>query len=476
VTTTSEPAIAPGTQPVPWRPVLALAWPVLAQHLLIFSVGICDRFLAGHVEPTETTEPIAYQAAQTTAHYLAWFLSSYTVVVSAGATALVARFIGAGDFKLAVRTTHQVLLLAVAFGLLGSVVGLIGLDPIVDLLQVRGEAAELTRAYLRPLFLLLVFQVVMLAGIACLVGAGDTRAGMYVLGGVALVNLPLAWGCVHGLGPLPRLGFEGIAWGTAMSNLLGGLAVLAILARGRAGLAWRLRGLRPDPALIRRLLRVSVPAAFDSLSVAAGHLWFLSIVNRLGYYASTAHGIALGWEALAYLSGSAFGVAAMTLVGQNLGAGRPDQAARSGWTAFALGCGAMSFMGVVFFVFAPEMFALFCAKPNQQPAIAMGVPILRLVAFAMPAAASCFVFLPALRGAGDTRVPVLFTWIGFLGVRIPLAYLLTLDQIDLGPLGVWPGGNLGLFGAWLAMCADLVVRGGFFLVRFASGRWQRIQV
>src|SRR5262249_44880167 len=160
---------------------------------------------------------------------------------------------------------------------------------------------------------------------------------------------------------------------------------------------------------------------------------------------------ALGWEALGYLPGMAFGTAAMTLVGQNLGAGRPEMAARSGWVAFGMGCGLMSLMGVVFAVLAEPMFAQFCPSPDQQPIIAAGVPVLRLVAVGMPACACTIILLFALRGAGDTRVPVLFTWVGFLFVRIPLAYLLTADQLELGVLGTWPGAGLGLYGAWLAM-------------------------
>jgi Na+-driven multidrug efflux pump len=272
------------------------------------------------------------------------------------------------------------------------------------------------------------------------------------------------------------MGFRGIALGTGLSHTVGGLVVLAVLARGRAGLRLRWRDLRPDLALSRRLLRISVPAGLDSLSVVAGQLWFLSIINRLGDAAATAHGIAIGWEALAYQSGAAFGTAAMTLVGQNLGARRPRQAARSGWTAFALGCGVMSFMGAVFYTLAPQMFALFCPNPVQAEVITLGVPVLRLVAFAMPVFACTQIFTSALRGAGDTRVPLLFTWTGFLGIRIPLAYALTADSLDLGALGVWPGGGLGLFGAWLAMFADLQVRGAFFLARFASGRWQALRV
>jgi Na+-driven multidrug efflux pump len=166
----------------------------------------------------------------------------------------------------------------------------------------------------------------------------------------------------------------------------------------------------------------------------------------------------------------------MTLVGQNLGAGRPEEAARAAWRSFLLACATMSFMGAIFFTFAPEMFRLFCPQPEQQSIVAAGVPVLRLVAFAMPPLASTIVFTFSLRGAGDTRVPVLFTWIGFFVVRIPLAYFLTRATVNLGPLGTWAGLHLGLLGAWWAMFADLVLRGMFFFLRFTHGAWKRQKV
>lgn len=459
-----------------WRLVLFLAWPVLLQQLLIFSVTLSDRFLAGHFRPPDPSQHTAYQSAQTTATYLGWFITCYSYLVSVGGTALTARFIGAGDRAGAARVTHQTLLLAATMGLLGTVVGRAGVEGLIGLLQLRGPAFGFASAYLRPIFLLLVFQVVENAGIACLVGAGDTRTGLWVKTAVAVVNLPLAWGLYHGAGPLPALGFEGIAWGTALSETFGALAVLSVLARGRAGLRLAPRLFRPDPSLLFRILRVSVPAGLDGLSLVTGQLWFLSVVNRLGDTASTAHGIALTWEALGYLSGIAFGTAAMTLVGQSLGARQPAQAARSGWVALGIGGAWMSLMGAVFFTLAPPMFRLFCPNPEQHEAVALGVPVLRLVAFAMPPSACCFILTYALRGAGDTRVPLLFTWTGFLGVRIPLAYLFTTGGLDLGPLGRLPGLRLGLWGAWLAMFADLTLRGGFFLARFAGGRWKNVRV
>jgi putative MATE family efflux protein len=480
MTDTAKLNPAPNDVPLPlpsWRVVVALALPVLAQQGLSFLVILSDRFLAGHLTTASAQEKLAVQAAQTTAHYLAWFITCYNVLVTVGSTALVARCIGARDRRLAVEVTHQSLLLAVFLGLLATVWAFLGgVRWLVHFLRLRGDAADNATEYLLILFGLIVFQTVEVAGIACLVGAGDTRTGLWVMAGVACVNVPLAWGFSRGYYFLPRLGFAGIAVGTALSYTLGGLVVVTVLARGRFGLKLSVRDFRPRLDLLYRLLRISVPAGFDSGSVVAGQLWFLSIINQLGNDASSAHGIAIGWEGLGYLSGAAFGTAAMSLVGQNLGAGRPEDASRAGWMSFALAGGIMSLMAVVFYTLAPVMFRLFCPDPEQAKIIELGVPVLRLVAFAMPALASTIVFTYALRGAGDTRVPVIFTWIGFFLVRVPLAYYLAWPHIDVPVFGSVPGMNLGLYGCWLAMFADIVVRGVFFSLRFAHGAWRQQKV
>ncbi len=454
-----------------WRRVVVLVWPVLLQQWLVLCVPLFDTYLAGSSSQLAGAAQTASQAAQTTAGYLLWFITCYTVFVSVGSTALVARLTGAGDRLGARHAANQGLLLAVVLGLVGSVLGLVGMPSLLTALQLHGDSLQFALDYLQPLFWLLVFQMVEQAGIACLVGAGDTRSGSWVLGVVAVVNIPLAWYLNR------TFGFQGIALGTAISHTLGALAVVAVLVRGRAGLLLQARQLLPDAGLLWRILRVSIPAGADSMSVGVAQLWFLSIVNGLpDLAAQAAHGIALRWEALGYQSGAAFGTVAMTLVGQYLGARRPDLAARGAWTSFALGGGLMTLMGVVFYTLARPMFLLSCPYEHQRDIVEQGVPVLQLVAFAMPALAATTILTSSLRGAGDTRLPVLFTWFGFFVVRIPLAYALTQPQLDFGTWGVVPGGNLGLYGAWLAMCADLLVRGAFFVARFAGGRWQRVRV
>src|SRR5439155_23214347 len=143
-------------------------------------------------------------------------------------------------------------------------------------------------------------------------GVGNQRTGTWVLGGVAIINVPLAWLFHHGGGPIPAMGFTGIALGTAVSQMIGGLAVLVLLIRGRAGLRLKMRWLRPDFSLLRRLMRISVPAGLDSLMLAVGQLFFLAVINRLsaepnGVHSVAAHGIALRCEAISFLLGTAFG-------------------------------------------------------------------------------------------------------------------------------------------------------------------------
>src|SRR5260370_28587106 len=104
-----------------WPEVLRLAWRVLARQFLILLVGLSDRYLAGHFHPHDESQQVSYQAAQTTANYLSWLIVCYTVLVSVGSTALVARSVGAGDRRLAIRVSHQSILLAIVFVLASTI-------------------------------------------------------------------------------------------------------------------------------------------------------------------------------------------------------------------------------------------------------------------------------------------------------------------------------------------------------------------
>ncbi|MFO0938055.1 MAG: MATE family efflux transporter [Gemmataceae bacterium] len=442
------------------RQLILLALPALAQQYIFFFIQNYDQFLARDFSST-------HKAALTTANYLYWFVSSYSVIVSAGATAVVGRMVGAKDWGTANRAVGQSILLAFGFGLFGTIAGLIGIPSLLSAVQLDAESKQIAYEYLTPLACILAIQMIETAGIACLVGAGDTLTGLLILIIVATVNVPIAYSLSTGAWGMPNLGFTGIAFGTATSHCAGGSLILFLLLRGKSGLKVRTSDLWPDRSILRRILRVSLPAAFDSLSVAVCQFWFLGIVNLLGPAVASGHGIALRWEGLGYLSGAAFSSAGASLVARNLGAARPDRAARGGWYAFLIGGALMSLWGIVFASLARPMCQLFVGEDSDQhdQVVDAGIIALRTIACVMPWLAASIIFTGCLRAAGDTRIPVVFTWIGFLGIRIPLAYLLSHSFFH------W-----GIFGIWLAMNVDIVVRGSLLFFRFFSGKWKDIRV
>ena len=457
---------APGTL----RPMLRLAMPVLAEQLLVILVWFSDRLLVGHYLETK------HQAAITLMAYVLWLMYGMFSLVGIGATAMVARFVGAGDLQAARRATNQSLLLGAVLAAVVTLAGVLLGQWAVLALQLEGEAAVLATRYLD--FMLWVMPLIMIeaVGIACLRGAGDMVAGLVIMAIVNAVNVAVSWSLVLGLGPLPCLGWDGIAIGTMCGYGVGGILVTALLIRGRRGLLVRWRWLRPELNLIRRLLWTGVPGGLDMLSIIGCQLWFVAVINQLGNVSAAAHGVAICVESLIFLPGAAFQTAAATLAGQYLGAGDFRKAGRSVLMACMVGGGLMIGVGVVVYLQAQPLARLF-VKPEEIEVAWLATPLLRTVSVAVPALALTMILSGALRGAGDTRWPLIFSLVGLLGVRIPGAYWLAFPEIAIPVIG-WtvPGWGLGVLGAWYAMVTDLSVRAVLILYRFSHGGWKRVKV
>ena len=452
--------------PVSDRAMLArifqLGSPVLIEQALLYLVGVSDTILTGRYLGANDL------AAVTVSGYLFWFLETLLVIVSIGSTALVARFFGANEREEAVVVCEQSMMLAILAGLIIAVSGWVAAPGLVSMLNLEGEAGRSAVMFLRIIVLATPFLSCTIVGIAALQGAGDTKTGMWLMIFFNVMNIVLSWSLVQGLGPIPALGLKGIAIGTSASETTAGLIVLALLIRGCSGLKIRVKGWRPSLSVIRRILRISIPAAGESIANIIGQLWFLSLINKLGPIATAAHGVAIRCEAISFLSVAAFSVPASTLTGQYLGAKRPDLAARSAKLCWLIGVLAMTVLGMILIIAARPMFSIFLG--DRQPEVtSVGVPVLRVVAFAMPALATIVILSGALRGAGDTRWPSVIVFFGYLAVRIPLTYWLSNSTPD-GGLG-W-----GLYGAWIAMLADLFVRGGLMMTRFLQGGWRFVKV
>ena len=447
--------------------MLRLAFPVLLEQLLAMLVGLVDMWLAGRFLEQQ------HLAAIGLISYVLWLIPCLFGMVAIGAMAMTARFVGAADWEMARRVTHQAFLAGLVVAILATAaVGLLA-APFVAATQLAPDAAPLAVLYLQILVPAVPAIMVEQVGIGCLRGAGDTVAGLLAMSIVNVLNV--AVGAALVTGPL-QMGISGLAIGTACGHVAGAIIVAGFLIRGRAQLRLRWTQFVPDLPLMRRLLRIGVPGGLDMVAVVSCHLWFLSIINALGTLQAAAHGLGIRIESLAYLPGTAFQVAAATLAGQYLGAGDRRRATRAVASACLAGGVLMSGAGFVFFFAGHELTAIFLGQQTDEVAN-WTVPLLKIVAFSMPSLALSMVLTGALRGAGDTRWPLLFTFIGFIGIRIPLAYVLAWDAIPL-PFVAWTisGFGLGVIGAWYAMITDIIVRSVLVAIRFWQGGWQEVAV
>ncbi|HEY1068742.1 MAG TPA: MATE family efflux transporter, partial [Pirellulales bacterium] len=405
----------------------------------------------------------AHLAAGSSVGYLLWLLTELFVFVAVGSTALIARFTGAGDRAAAVRAVHQSFLL----GAIGAVIATAGCltfgERLVQLVGLHGESADLALDFLGWVFPVLPCIMVEAVAVASLRGVGDVRGGLWIMALVNFVNVAFSWALMFGIGPLPALGWEGVAAGTALGHVAGAALAISFFVRGRDGLRFSRPLFRPDFDLCRRILRIGIPGGLDMLAVILCQIWFLSIVNGLGDLAGAAHGVAIRVESLAFTPGTAFQVAATTMVGLYLGAGDPRGAIRAVQLACLLAGAVICLASVGFYFFGAEIASLW-VSPDKVGVIEQSADLLKIVAFGAPALTFIMILTAALRGAGDTRWPLAINLFGFLTIRIPLAYLLAYSF------------GLGVVGAWYAMVIDLNVRCVLNIWRFWNGGWKTVEV
>ncbi len=439
------------------RALAILVWPVLVEQFLMMLVGLSDAFLAGHW----LEEP--HLVAMTTMLYLLWLLQSLFSVVAIGVTALTARFTGAQDLPSAVRATNQAVLLGVAMAIGITIACWLGRDAVAGWMGLEGLSAVAAKRFLTLLIPVLPAMMFELVGIAALRGAGDMVTGLATMLLVNVVNVGVSWLLLHGVGPIPPQGWDAICIGAGCGYAVGGVVVLAVLLRGRRGFRLRSADLLPDAGMIRRILWVGLPSGIDVLSLTVLQLFFLAMINQLGDTAAAAHGVAIRIESLSYLPANAFAIAAATLAGQYLGAGDRAGAQRSVLTACAAGLIIMIAIAAAMYVFA-EPLAGFFLSADRGEVCALSAALLRIIVLALPPLVVLNVLTGALRGAGDTRWPLAITLVGFVGLRLPVAYYLLFST------------NCGVRGAWYAMALDITLRCALTVARFAQGGWKDIAV
>ena len=447
-------ASRPAPPDVDWSKVTRLAAPAILDGLLSMTIGVVGLLLVGRLGD-------AALAGMGAAHQLVWFAISFGSALGTGTTVTIAHAIGRGDRDAARHATVQAFLLAI-----GASVVIMGLAPMSrELVAVLGGAPDVTEqgaAYVRVCLVGAVALVVPAVMSGALRGAGDTRTPM--LAGIAanFANLIVTPGLVFGLWDMPQLGVEGAAFGATFGRAIGGVVMAVVLLGGRrsVNLPWRVgerHRWRPDTAALRSLAGLSLPTAVEQFQSTTATLIFGVLVLAEGTAISAAQRVVFNLMGIAYLPAIGCATAATILVGQAVGSGVPmpggPAALRATTRSYVLALAWLATTGALFVAFAPALVGLYTSVPAV---IEPGVPGLRIIGAYLPIASVGIVYGSALRGAGDTRSPMVISALAMWLVTLPLA---------------WMAGNMvgvGLPGLLSAFCAGGFVSGGALWLRWRA--------
>jgi putative MATE family efflux protein len=448
------------------RQLFRLAVPVLCEQLLSFCIGFFDVYLSGQLGKTETS-------AIGLAAYVSWLASMLFSLIGTGTSAIVAREWGAARFDEARRIAGRSLTIMPLIGLFVFCLLQLAAAIFPRLLDMEGEQLRIAVEFLRIDACGQFFAGWTLIAAASCRGTGDMISPLRVLLLTNLINVLVSVSCTWGVTLpqssivlIPRMGVFGIVIGTTTANLCGALVMSMLIFSRTSHLQLQRSDFGVHPETIRRVLRIGGPAALGGLCTFFGHFLFLMVIARLsptGFdgAAFAAHFIGVRVESLSYLPVDAFGIAAATLVGQSLGAHQLERAKQVGHEALLQCVWYAGLMSVLFFAFAPQIYAAM----HFDPAVAAaGVPAFRLMAGYQIPNAILIVYVGTLRGAGDTRFPLFCSLLGNVIVRVSVGYF----------FGVYWG--LGLLGAWIGMGADNILRSILISWRYLGGAWTHTKV
>jgi MATE family multidrug resistance protein len=416
------------------RPMLRLAVPVVLAELGWMAMGVVDTMMVGRID-AESIGAISIGRA------LFLVVAIFGIGLLLGLDTVVSNAFGAGDL----RECHLALLHGVYLSLLMTLpltAVVYGLSGLLDSWGVDPAVRELTLPYVRvvslsalPVFLYATFRRYLQA-------INLVRPVMIALISANVVNAAANWVLIFGHLGLPGLGATGAAWATVLSSFYMALFLVAaaLLHDRQEGNRLRQLPLRFDFSRLLRLLRLGLPAAAQLLLEVGGFALVTALAGRLAATALAAHQIALNAASLTYMVPLGISAAGAVRVGQALGRGDARGAERAGWTALLLGASFMCLAALAFVVLPAWIVRAFTADSRV---IAAGVTLLYVAAVFQLFDGVQVVATGALRGAGDTRTPMLWNFVGYWVLGLPAGYFLCF-VLGYGVVGLWIGLSVGL--------------------------------
>lgn len=427
--------------------IVGLSIPSMLAQISTVMMFFIDASMVGHLG-AEASASIGLIESTT------WLVGSLLSAAATGFSVQVAHFIGANDFVKARQVFRHALICGLAFSVFLSLIGVGIHSHLPYWLGGGADIASSSSGYFLIYSLVLPFVYLYHTSEMMLKSAGNmhTPSVMAVL--VCICDVIFNYIFIY----ICKFGVVGAAMGTALAYICISLPNLYLSACKN-----RMLNLRQDyvrfhwvKEYVQRACKISIPIAIQNILMSGAQIVSTMIVAPLGNIAIAAHSFAITAESLCYMPGYGIGDAATTLVGQTHGAGRIDLCKNFAYMTVGLGMLVMALMGVIMYVFAPEMIGVLSPVEAIRQ---LGTTCLRIEAFAEPFFAASIVTYCVCVGAGDTFKPAAINLGTMWLVRLTLAYGLSKSY--------------GLEGVWIAMATELTFRGVLFLIRLFRGSWMK---
>ncbi|REJ34008.1 MAG: MATE family efflux transporter [Bacillota bacterium] len=435
-----------------WQHILVFSWPMFVGNLFQVLYNTVDSFWVGRFIGAEALAAVSVSAP------VVFALVALIMGLTMATTTLVAQYRGARDDENVRRTVANSLILITALGLVSTAVGYTWRVPILRLMQTPEEILQPAAVYLGIFLLGLVPAFLYNVLSSILRGLGDSRTPLRFLIYATVLNIVLDPLFILGFGPVPPMGIAGVAWATLIAQTLATVLTFAYMARHTDLLPTERRQWQVDRQLVVKLFTIGVPAGLQSTIVSFSMVGVTALVNTFGPAVVAAFGAAGRVDQFAFLPAMSISLAVTALVGQNLGAGRKDRVReiviRSSVLTAAI-TGTITLIAVL----APTL--LIQIFIDDPAVLDEGARYLRIVGLNYVPLALMFIVTGVLRGAGDTFVSMLISFVTLWVVRVPLAWFLSY------PVGWGPSGT------WLAIVLSTILGLVLNWSYYRTGYWQR---
>lgn len=430
------------------RLIFELSVPSMLAQITTVMMFFIDAAMVGHLGAAASA---SIGLIETTT----WLMGSLLSAVSVGFSVQVAHFIGANDFIRARQVFRHALVCGIAFSIFMSLIGIAIHNPLPYWLGGKADIAPMSSAYFLIFSLTLPAVLAYHLMSAMLKSAGEMRVPSALSIMMCCLDVAFNYLFIY----IFNMGVIGAALGTMAAYV-----VTVIPMTWQAVWKNKIIALRLDHThfvwmweYVRNAAKISTPIAIQNVLMGSAQVVSTLIVAPLGNIAIAANSFAITAESLCYMPGYGVGDAASTLVGQTYGARRIDLCKSFAHMTIGVGMAVMAFMGLLMFVFAPEMIGFLSPVTAIRD---LGATVLRIEAFAEPFFAAAIVSYSVCVAAGDTLKPAIMSLFSMWCVRLTLAYGLSQSY--------------GLRGVWIAMATELTFRGTIFLVRIWKGWWLKL--